>query len=208
MTTAQEPRSVIETRLTHGTHRQATTLLAEAAARPEADLANLTELRDFLVATLRHHHESEDDDLWPMIEAVAPGTSEPLKALSDEHDALDAALDALEAAPVPAEGDRRELAAAATAVRDLVHTHLAHEEPLLFPALREHVSPEAWEAFALKVIATTPPAGASLIVGFFDEVGTPEEVALILSALPAPAQDAIPAMRAYSTAVIASLRKA
>ncbi|TYB95391.1 hemerythrin domain-containing protein [Micromonospora sp. WP24] len=208
MTTAQEPRSVIETRLTHDMHRQATTLLAEAAARPEADTTELAELRDFLVATLRHHHESEDDDLWPMIEAVSPGASEPLKALSDEHDALDAALDALEAAPVPAEGDRRELVAAAAALRDLVHTHLSHEEPLLFPALQEHVSPEAWEAFALRVITTTPPVGASLLVGFFDEVGTPEEVALILSALPAPAQAAVPAMRAHSAAVIASLRKA
>ncbi|TDC28203.1 hemerythrin domain-containing protein [Micromonospora sp. 15K316] len=208
MTSAPEPRSVIETRLTHDTHRQATTLLAEAAARPEADVAHLTELRDFLVATLRHHHESEDHDLWPMIEAVTPGAAEPLKALTDEHDALDATLDALEAVPVPAEGDRRELVAAATALRDLVHTHLSHEEPLLFPALRDHVSPEAWEAFALKVIATTPPAGAGLLVGFFDEVGTPDEVALILSALPAPLQDAVPAIRAHSVAVIASLRKA
>ncbi|MER7440388.1 hemerythrin domain-containing protein [Micromonospora avicenniae] len=208
MTTAQDPRSVIETRLTHGTHRQATTLLAEAAIRPNADSAHLTELRDFLVATLRHHHESEDNDLWPLIESVAPGTSEPLNALSDEHHALDDALDALEAAPVPADGDRRELAAAAATVRDIVHTHLSHEEPLLFPALEAHVSPEAWEAFALKVIATTPPAGASLLVGFFDEVGTPEEVAMILSALPAPAQELVPAMRAHSAAVIASLRKA
>ncbi|RKN14556.1 hemerythrin domain-containing protein [Micromonospora musae] len=208
MTTAQEPRSVIETRLTHDMHRQATTLLAEAAARREADVAHLTELRDFLVATLRHHHESEDHDLWPMIEAVSPGASEPLKALSDEHDALDAALDALEEMPVPTEGDRRELATAAAALRDLVHTHLSHEEPLLFPALQEHVSPETWEAFALRVITTTPPVGASLLVGFFDEVGTPEEVALILSALPAPAQAGVPAMRAHSAAVIASLRKA
>ncbi|MEU5565037.1 hemerythrin domain-containing protein [Micromonospora musae] len=73
-------------------HRQATALLAEAAPRPGADIAHLTELRDFLVAQLGHHHESEDHDLWPMIEAAAPGISEPLQALSDEHDALDAAL--------------------------------------------------------------------------------------------------------------------
>ncbi|MFC0507073.1 hemerythrin domain-containing protein [Micromonospora costi] len=208
MTTAQEPRSVIETRLTHDTHRRATTLLAEAATRPAADSAALTELRDFLVATLRHHHESEDNDLWPLIEAVAPGTAKPFEDLSHEHDALDRALDVLAAAPVPAEADRGELATAAVAVRDLVHRHLEHEEPLLFPALRAHVSPEAWDAFALKVIATTPPAGAGLLIGFFDEVGTAVEVELILSSLPAPAQQAVPAMRAHSRAVLAALRAA
>ncbi|MGK5737883.1 hemerythrin domain-containing protein [Micromonospora sp. URMC 103] len=208
MITASEPRSVIETRLTHDTHRRATTLLAEAATRPAADVAALTELRDFLVATLRHHHESEDHDLWPLIEAAAPGTAKPLEDLSDEHDALDRALDALAAAPVTAESDRSELATAAAAVRDLVHRHLEHEEPLLFPALRTHITPEAWEAFALKVIATTPPAGAGLLIGLFDEVGTEAEVELILSALPAPAQQAVPAMRAHSRAVLAALRAA
>ncbi|GAA1376567.1 hemerythrin domain-containing protein [Catellatospora chokoriensis] len=208
MMTAQEPRSVIETRLTHDMHRRATTLLADAATRPGAECAALTELRDFLVATLHHHHESEDNDLWPLIEAVAPDAAAPLGDLRGEHDALDAALDALEAAPVSTDGDRRELATAAAAVRDLVHTHLEHEEPVLFPALRAHMSTQAWAAFAQRVIGSTPPAGASLIVGFFDEVGSPEEVELILSALPEPAQQAVPAMRAHSTAVLATLRTA
>ena len=46
---------------------------------------------------------------------------------------------------------------------------------LLFPALRE-LSPETWDAFSEQVIATTPPVGAHLMVGFLDQVGTAEEV--------------------------------
>src|SRR5258707_8791879 len=93
MSDLQEPQSVIETRLTHDMHRHATSLLAEAAARPSADWAALGELRDFLVATLHHHHESEDRALWPLIAATAPGVASQLGDLSAEHDQLDASLD-------------------------------------------------------------------------------------------------------------------
>ncbi len=207
MQTAEEPRSIIETKLTHGMHRAATTLLAEAAARSDADATALAVLRDFLVATLHHHHQSEDNDLWPLIEEVQPGAAEPLNRLRVEHEALEVALNALSAAPV-AGGEGGELATAAAAVRDLVHRHLDNEEPLLFPALRDLVSPQSWDTFAQRVIASTPPVGASLLIGFFDEVGSPDEVELMVSVLPAPAQEAVPAMRAYAAGIFASLRAA
>ena len=205
MSDLTEPKSIIETRLTHGMHRDGTSLLAEAAARPSSDPAALAELRDFLVATLHHHHESEDGDLWPLITAVAPQTAGPLAGLSAEHDELDAALDTLAAAPVD---DRAALEKAAIGVRDLVHLHLEHEEPLLFPALRDHVSEETWEEFSRKVIATSPPTGAHLMVALLDEVGTPDEVELMLSGLPAPVQGLLPAMRAQAKPTLDALRPA
>jgi hemerythrin-like domain-containing protein len=203
MSELSEPKSIIETRLAHGVHRRATSLLAEAAARPAADSAALAELREFLVATLHHHHESEDADLWPLITAIAPETAGPLAELSTEHDELDATLDALAAAPLD---DRAALEKASVAVRDLVHLHLEHEEPLLLPALRDHVSEEAWEEFSNKVIATSPPAGAHLMVALFDEVGTPDEVELMLSSLPAPVQALVPMMRVQAKATLDALQ--
>lgn len=182
--------AVIETRLVHDLHRAASSLLADAAPRPEASAAALAEVRDFLVNQLRHHHESEDDLLWPMITAAAPELAGPFASLSSEHDKLDEALDALVSAPV-SERDRAALAAAASTLRDLVHTHLGHEEPVLFPALRDHVSEAAWKEFSQQVIARTPPVGTHLLVGFLDQVGTPEEVAIILGGIPAPAQAAL-----------------
>jgi hemerythrin-like domain-containing protein len=205
MSEPSEPKSIIETRLAHGVHRRATSLLAEAAARPATDSAALAELREFLVATLHHHHESEDADLWPLITAIAPETAGPLADLSTEHDELDATLDALAAAPLD---DRAALEKASVAVRDLVHLHLEHEEPLLLPALRDHVSEEAWEEFSNKVITTSPPAGAHLMVAFFDEVGTPEEVELMLSGLPAPVQALLPVMRVQAKATLDALQTA
>ncbi|WP_351237536.1 hemerythrin domain-containing protein [Streptomyces sp. NPDC002133] len=227
MESSQESVAVIETRLAHQVHRVATTLLAEAAARPSVPLGALAQLRDFLVANLRHHHETEDEDLWPRIVAAAPATEHELDALSEEHERLDAALDRLAAVNVSGnevgdgadeavgtglggggvvDGVRAALRDAAVAVRDTVHDHLEHEEPVLFPALRDHISPEDWQDFAQRVIATTPPVAGHLMIGFLDEVGTPAEVELVLAGLPEPLHPLLPAMRRQATDDLRILR--
>lgn len=71
-TTHSESSAVTEMKLIHDIHRAATALLTEAAERPAAPPAQLAELRDFVVAALRHHHESEDTMLWPMLQTTAP----------------------------------------------------------------------------------------------------------------------------------------
>ncbi|MEU4091710.1 hemerythrin domain-containing protein [Streptomyces sp. NPDC026673] len=214
---ADEPMAVLETRLAHGVHRTATTLLAEAAPRPSVPLGALAQLRDFLVENLRHHHETEDHDLWPRIVAASPAAAQGLDALSEEHVRLDAALDRLAAVAIgddstPAGAGtaddevRAALHGAAAAVRDAIHDHLGHEEPILFPALRDHVSPEQWQDFSQKVIATTPPVAGHLMIGFLDEVGTPAEVAQMLAALPEPLHPLIPALRLQAAEDLRVLR--
>ncbi|MFF7717564.1 hemerythrin domain-containing protein [Streptomyces sp. NPDC007988] len=226
---ASESASVIETRLAHEVHRVATTLLAEAATRPSVPLAALAQLRDFLVANLRHHHEAEDKDLWPRIVAAAPATEHALDALSDEHERLDAALDQLAAVNMSGDevgdgvgeaggtglgvggvtdGVRAALQDAAVAVRDTVHDHLDREEPILFPALRDHISADDWQDFAQRVIATTPPVAGHLMIGFLDEVGTPAEVELVLAGMPEPVRPLLPAMRRQATDDLRILRVA
>ncbi|MFF3249188.1 hemerythrin domain-containing protein [Streptomyces sp. NPDC002870] len=199
--TEADPLAVTETRVIHDVHRAATSLLADAAARPLTPAAELTELRDFLVAALHHHHQTEDSVLWPLLSATDPDVTAKLTDLSQEHDQLDAALDALAAAPVPDNRDRAALADAAVAVRDLVHVHLEHEELILLPALRTHMSHEDWSAFAREVMASAPQAGAHLQVAFMELVAAPEELSMILAQLPQPLRDAIPAMsrRAHTT---------
>lgn len=170
--TDAEPTAVRETVLVHNLHRRVSTLLAEAAARLSAPAGALAEVRDFLVAQLRHHHESEDDLLWPKIAAMEPSAADGLANLSEEHERLDAALDAVAAAPVNGP-DRTELATVAAALRDLVHTHMAHEELLLLPALRAHISEADWADIARQVTETLPDAGAYLAIGFLEQVGLP-----------------------------------
>jgi hemerythrin-like domain-containing protein len=197
-----EPMGVMETRLAHTVHRTATVLLAEASGQAEA--APLTELRDFLVAALRHHHETEDHILWPRLTTAAPEAAARLESLSEEHDALEAALETLAAAPV--NGERDQLTAAAVAVRDLVHKHLEHEEPILFPVLRDHMPDDEWTAFSQQVIASAPPTGGHLMIGLLDEAGTPDQVAAVLANLPEPVKPIVEPMRQQARATLDNLR--
>jgi hypothetical protein len=111
--TRTEPLPVIEMKLVHDVHRAATSLLAADAGRPDLPVAELTELRDFVVAALRHHHRSEDDALWPICAAVDPALTAGLRDLSTEHDRLDDALDVLDAVAIDAGAGRTPLVAAA-----------------------------------------------------------------------------------------------
>jgi hemerythrin-like domain-containing protein len=201
-----EPASVRETTLVHNLHRRATSLLADVATRSTIPVESVVELRDFLVAALHHHHESEDDILWPMIEKIAPEAAAPLADLGEEHGALDKALNRLSAVVAHEPGGREALESAAVDVRDLLHRHLDHEEQILLPALRAHITDEAWTRFSQQVIATAPPDGAHLMFGFLDQVGAPEDVDLIIDNLPDPLREAVPALRQQGHAALSTLQ--
>ncbi|MFD5748061.1 hemerythrin domain-containing protein [Streptomyces sp. NPDC127033] len=198
--------AIAETQLLHKMHRAATSLLADAAERPTAPSAALAELRDFLVAALRHHHEAEDHELWPKLTAADPVAGAGLDEVGAEHVALDETLDTVAAVPVGETEDRTALIEAAVALRDLVHRHIEHEEPVLFPALETHMSDEAWADFSRGVIASAPPVGTHLNIGFFEQVGTPEELKVVMANMPEGALPFIPAMREQALATLDSLQ--
>ncbi|MFF9904677.1 hemerythrin domain-containing protein [Streptomyces olivaceus] len=219
MQAESDSQAIVETRLAHETHRLATGLLVDAAGRSTVPRQALAQLRDFAVANLRHHHETEDAWLWPLIVAAAPDTKRSLDELSEEHDQLDSALDRLASVDLTRTEDpggdsggestssdsRHALREAAVAVRDSVRDHLAHEEPILLPALR-HVTSAQWEEFAQRVIAETPPVAGHLMIGFLDEAGTPAEVESMLANMPAPVKSVLPALRSQAAADLRVLR--
>jgi hemerythrin-like domain-containing protein len=188
--------AVVETRVVHDAHRRATTLLADAAATGRGSSEAFTTLRDFVVAMLRHHHESEDRDLWVLLAAAAPALHHDLDALSAEHDRLDDALDRMLDDPS---------AEAAADLRELVHSHLAHEEPVLFPALRAHLTDGDWDGFSRRAVESAPAEDSYLFVGLFHQVATEDEVAVVLRNLPPEAQAAAPAMRIEAERVLGAL---
>jgi hypothetical protein len=192
----EDPVAVVETRVVHDAHRLATTLLADAAADGGADAAAFTELRDFAVAMLRHHHESEDRDLWVLLATAEPALHHDLGALTAEHDRLDDVLDRVLADPSPE---------ATADLRDLVHAHLAREEPVLFPALRDHLTDGDWDRFSRRAVESAPSESAHLFVGLFHRVASDDDVAVVLRNLPPEAQAAAPAMHAEAERVLGAL---
>jgi hypothetical protein len=193
---------VLTTRTVHDVHRRATALLVDATTEDvAADV--LAEFGNFLVETLRHHHECEDTDLWPLLTAAQPGLSGALDELSREHERLDDVLDEVERA-VDCGGPARR---SAIQLRDLVHEHLSHEEPVLFPAIEAHLSHDVWAEFARRTVAKRPPDGAHLMIGLLDEVGPPRAVELILSETPVEHRVEFPAMRERAVATLSALRR-
>lgn len=204
MHTHHDPPSVVETRLVHEMHRRATSLLADALAQPPGSDDAVSQLRDLVVATLHHHHRGEDADLWPQLLDAAPELEGPLRSLSVEHQQLDVALDVLREVPI---GDipHHQAAELAVAVRNLVHEHLAHEEPVLLPALRAHVPDEDWDEFSARMVATSPPVGTDLLVALLHAVGSDSEVEVIFHHLPRSERELLPSLRAQGEAVLAQL---
>jgi hemerythrin-like domain-containing protein len=201
-----ESRAVLETRVIHDLHRRATALLADAAADATTPTTELEVLRDFVVATLHHHHESEDEQLWPVVVELAPDLGEVFTQLGRDHERLAAALDAVAAVPVGQAGNA--LAGAARAVRDLVRAHLDLEEVALLPVLRTQLPPEEWDEFARLTIETAPLETAPLMIALLDRVGTPAEVGAVLSHLSGPALEAVPALRTEGRSVLTRLESA
>jgi hemerythrin-like domain-containing protein len=191
--------AVVETRLVHDTQRRATSLLAVDSEAPVGDPRAVAELRDFVVAFLDHHHRVEDRDLWPILTARAPHLTDALFALSGEHELLDAALEELRAVPIDGS------AGPAQAVRDLVHAHLSHEEPLLFPALEANLSDDDWAAFSRRTVASSPAVGTHLLIELLHVVGTAREVELLLRHLPPEAQELVPTLRDQGRATLEAL---
>ncbi|MEV4078441.1 hypothetical protein ACGFJC_52805 [Nonomuraea fuscirosea] len=60
-------------------------------------------------------------------------------------------------------------------------------------------------AFSRAVVANSPAKAAHPIVEFLDRAATPEDVAIVLSGLPEPAQQFVPAMREQAHAALAVL---
>jgi hemerythrin-like domain-containing protein len=203
---APESPAVVETKLIHDVHRHATALLADVIVSSTAPVTAVRELRDFVVALLEHHHQSEDRDLWPTLTTAAPDLARPLSMLSAEHAELDRALHGLADDPLSTSGTGHARDAAVL-VRDLVHTHLDHEEPVLFPALRAHVDDDAWAAFSRRTVETAPRTGISLLVSLLYRLGTEPEYALIFRHLPPEAAAVLPVQREQGDATIASLEQ-
>lgn len=91
-------------------------------------LAGARSLWAFLVDQLHHHHQSEDERLWPMVRAKAtdPGQHAVLDAMESEHHALAEAIDAVTDALAGVSVQEQD--AAAQAFVDVLDAHLAHEE--------------------------------------------------------------------------------
>ncbi|MEV4096631.1 hemerythrin domain-containing protein [Streptosporangium saharense] len=140
--------------ITHRVMRGETRRLAVLAAElteggQSADAARAAAISTYvtkLCAYIHHHHVSEDEVLWPVLERSA-GAEVDLRDLSDDHSELDPLLAEIsgQAKVFVSTGDASRLAALLTRLADMLDEHIEEEERLLFPIIRKYVSVADWE---------------------------------------------------------------
>ncbi|WP_072804693.1 hemerythrin domain-containing protein [Rhodococcoides yunnanense] len=136
-------------RLAHRVMRRDATRLVEltsglADPSPER-LAAVTEYIHLFADSIHHHHTTEDDVLWPKIQASV-GPHLDLSDLTEDHQALDPLLDELRTAADGLPGSIPLLVAALTRLNSELDEHIEDEERTIFPLITEHLPLTEWEA--------------------------------------------------------------
>lgn len=105
---------------------------------------------------LHHHHTVEDDHIWPLVrrrveERSEPGGLEVLRAMEDEHELVDPALESCgrgftALVESPSEDRRKALDVHVSTTRTLLLEHLRHEETEALPLLQRTLTVEDFAA--------------------------------------------------------------
>lgn len=147
----------------HAFRRDLDRFVAAVRGTPAADRATWRALQDRwnqFGMVLHHHHEVEDDVIWPPLlrHADAAGNAEgraTLEAMAAEHDDIDPLLASVSAGfAALAEGGprtsadddaRSALEVRMVAARESLGRHLAHEERDALPLAQRFMTPAEWE---------------------------------------------------------------
>jgi iron-sulfur cluster repair protein YtfE (RIC family) len=127
-----------------------------------------------LIASIHHHHHTEDVTLWDQLEAAAPGCEAHVARMKAEHSAMSARLDELDAT-LPAwrtTASRDARAAVSTALDGVIASlgeHLGDEEKSILPIAAESMSQSAWDRIGELGRAGTPRGQQFVQLGFILE---------------------------------------
>jgi DUF438 domain-containing protein len=161
-------------------------------ALPEGDRARARQLQQAwgnLVRELTHHHESEDELIWPFLLARGVDT-ELMVAMEGEHAAMKQALaeagraiDEVVAEPIAS----RAQAAADTVSRSsvVINNHLEHEETDVEPLVARYEDDPEWKAVEKKLRPAAISDAGSALAWMQDGAGE-RELAALRATIPAP----------------------
>jgi hemerythrin-like domain-containing protein len=161
---------------------------------------------DLLCGLLHHHHQGEDELLWPVLEPRLTPEGVRLLALAEaQHGGLEEALDRVATARASwlttlGEASRDELASALTALHGLLAEHLEFEERHLLPLVAAQCTHEEWAAVGEAGAKSVAKSQMMLVMGMFSYEGDPEVLAAMLAPAPPPVRFLVPriAPRVYA----------
>ncbi|MEV0200080.1 hemerythrin domain-containing protein [Nonomuraea sp. NPDC050691] len=140
---------------------------------------------------LHHHHEGEDELLWPPLLARVDLEADIVLRMQAQHERIAATLRRLDAA-VPAweagagADERDTVVAALCEHRAVLREHLDDEEATLLPLAAKHITQQEWASLGDHLVNNTPKLTLFTLFGAVLEDANPAERAIVLSGLPGP----------------------
>lgn len=167
-------------------------LTSALASAPDGDPGRARDLQRAyanLHAQLTHHHESEDEHVFPTLRRLGVDTG-LIDDMDGEHQAMASALDRTSTLlqQYAGTGSAADAAAARESVEEthaVVEQHLAHEETELEPLMGPHIQTEEWKQ-AEKALRKQPPVTAGRFFAWLTDGMDPESRAFLRSTVPPP----------------------
>ncbi|MGS0687092.1 hemerythrin domain-containing protein [Nakamurella sp. GG22] len=165
---------------------------------PDGDVqraGTVVEFLDELVKGLHHHHEAEDELMWPLLLERAPMDSVMILRMEEQHERIGELYQRAAglAADFAAAADPVHRAELADTVADLVEVlgvHLQEEEAEILPLVERVMTVPEWEAVGERARGSMPKERQLVFLGFLLDANPPELNRAFLGRLPLPARAA------------------
>lgn len=196
MSTIQDP-SPIDNRpmlLLHRCMRHELRLAPGAVRRAVAGDAatHVADHLDFLVAFVRHHHEIEDEFLWPVLRPRLDADQRRIVDLMEsQHESTSTLLGSIATSTTawrraPSATHRDRTAALLDELYPVLGEHLDAEEQRLLPIAARVMQAAEWDRLGDEGFRRSPKRHRSLALGMFDHYGDQEVVTTMIAAIPRP----------------------
>src|SRR5262252_9003258 len=202
MSTAQ-PIDVRDMAIVHRTFRNAyeeSAKLVRAAPAPSPGRVTfLADHIDFGIAALHHHHEGDDELLYPTLIQRVPEQAPMTEQVEHEHLAIKTALEAASAACAawrqrPSAETGEALAAALDHLNTVVQPHLDDEEQKVMPLAAVTFTQQEWDAMGKQGVAWIPRNKRAIAFGMLLEPLGDADRAYMMRSLPAPVRMLYPVL--------------
>ncbi len=163
----EHPIDVRDMAIVHRTFRNSFSEAAQfvrANPTPSAERVGfLGEHIDFAIGMLHHHHEAEDELLYPLLAQRVPDQAEMVNTIEAQHHAVTGAIDAVTTASntwraSPTVDTGQALAAYLDELNAVLQPHLDDEEQRIVPLAAITVTQKEWDAMGESVVASIPTA--------------------------------------------------
>ena len=202
MSTGQ-PIDVRDMAIVHRTFRtvyeESARLVRAAPAPSPGRVTFLADHIDFALAALHHHHEGEDELLYPKLIERVPEQAAMTEHVEHEHLTIKTALEAASAACAawrarPAAETGEALAAALDHLNSVVEPHLDDEEQKVVPLAAVTLTQQEWDEMGKQGAAWIPRNKRGIAFGLMLEPLGEADRAFMMRALPAPVRMLYPVL--------------